>query len=340
MSNHRRRTPLGGRRRRDRVAVRRPAHDTAGPPRRAGVDHDAARHARRGATFPWCAMGGGGERTDLVLRLPVLRGPVVRSGDEGVPAGLRRPGAVGAAAVLDPVECDLRARGSVPSKPQRASHRHPAARARADRVLALHLASAPALDHGWLAALHDRSSPRRSRSCTGEPARKWTVAELASRGGRLALAARRALPRRARAITHLGTGRSGALHLAQDLLATSSDLGVHTPSRGGSDTTRRRRSAARSSERTDCRRAIGGWLAGAPRRRRARDSANRRARVLEHLGGRACMYGDAEGSSSTPTAITTNANASAQRVPATTPFSSARCTTAASSLPPTAGVRS
>jgi hypothetical protein len=47
-------------------------------------------------------------------------------------------------------------------------------------VLRLHLASAPAADHGWVAALHDPVLAPALARLHAEPERKWTVSELAT----------------------------------------------------------------------------------------------------------------------------------------------------------------
>jgi AraC-like DNA-binding protein len=47
-------------------------------------------------------------------------------------------------------------------------------------VLRAHLASAPAADHGWLAALHDPVLAPALACLHNDPARKWTVADLAA----------------------------------------------------------------------------------------------------------------------------------------------------------------
>jgi len=91
-------------------------------------------------------------------------------------------------------------------------------------VLRLHLASAPAMDHGWLAALRDPVLAPALALVHGAPERKWTVGDLAAG----AAVSRSLLDERFRAIL----GRSPIryltewrMHLAEDLLATS-DLGV------------------------------------------------------------------------------------------------------------------
>jgi AraC-like DNA-binding protein len=96
-------------------------------------------------------------------------------------------------------------------------------------VLRAHLASAPAADRGWLAALGDPVLAPALSLLHGEPERKWTVAELASG----AAVSRSLLDERFRRVL----GRSPIryltewrMHLADDLLATT-DTGVATVAR-------------------------------------------------------------------------------------------------------------
>ena len=91
-------------------------------------------------------------------------------------------------------------------------------------VLRQHLATAPAVDHGWLAALHDPVLNPALAALHAAPERKWTVADLA----RVAAVSRSGFDDRFRQVL----GRSPIryltewrMHLAQDLLA-STDLGV------------------------------------------------------------------------------------------------------------------
>jgi AraC-like DNA-binding protein len=91
-------------------------------------------------------------------------------------------------------------------------------------VLRHHLATAPALDHGWLAALRDPVLRPALSALHADPQLKWTVAELA----RLAAMSRSAFDERFRhelgrsPIRYLTEWR---MHLARDLL-TSTDLSV------------------------------------------------------------------------------------------------------------------
>jgi AraC-like DNA-binding protein len=91
-------------------------------------------------------------------------------------------------------------------------------------VLRVHLASAPAVDRGWVAALHDPVLNPALAVLHAAPAQRWTVPELA----RAASVSRSQLDARFREVI----GRSPIrylsewrMHLAEDLLATT-DLGV------------------------------------------------------------------------------------------------------------------
>ena len=87
-------------------------------------------------------------------------------------------------------------------------------------VLRLHLASAPAVERGWLAALRDPVLAPALAALHAAPARKWTVAELANE----ALVSRSALDARFREmlgrppIRYLTDWR---MHVAGELLATT-----------------------------------------------------------------------------------------------------------------------
>jgi len=91
-------------------------------------------------------------------------------------------------------------------------------------VLRHHLASAPAADHGWLAALHDPVLAQALALLHGDPARRWTVADLAA----AVAVSRSVLDERFRNVL----GRSPIryltewrMHLAEELLDTT-ELGV------------------------------------------------------------------------------------------------------------------
>jgi AraC-like DNA-binding protein len=91
-------------------------------------------------------------------------------------------------------------------------------------VLRLHLASAPAADEGWLAALNDDVLRPALSLLHGEPERRWTVAALARETAvsRSVLDARFREVLRRSPIRYLTEWR---MHVAENLLATT-DLTV------------------------------------------------------------------------------------------------------------------
>jgi len=96
-------------------------------------------------------------------------------------------------------------------------------------VLRSHLASAPAADHGWLAALGDPILAPALACLHADPARKWTVADLAAG----AAVSRSVLDARFRDVLDRSPIRyltEWRMHLADELLATT-DLGVGTIAR-------------------------------------------------------------------------------------------------------------
>jgi len=91
-------------------------------------------------------------------------------------------------------------------------------------VLRAHLSTAPAADHGWIAALRDPVLAPALSLLHGSPDRRWTVAELASE----AAVSRSVLDDRFRQVLGRPPIRyltEWRMHLAEELLATT-DLGV------------------------------------------------------------------------------------------------------------------
>jgi AraC-like DNA-binding protein len=96
-------------------------------------------------------------------------------------------------------------------------------------VLRQHLATAPALHHGWVAALSDPVLRPALAAIHGRPAHRWTVAELA----RSSAVSRSALDQHFRRVLGISPIRYLAdwrMHLARDLLA-STDLAVASVAR-------------------------------------------------------------------------------------------------------------
>jgi AraC-like DNA-binding protein len=101
-------------------------------------------------------------------------------------------------------------------------------------LLRVHLATAPAVDHGWIAALRDPVLAPALSLLHNAPARRWTVADLASG----AAVSRSLLDARFRQVL----GRSPIrylnewrMHLAEDLFATTDSAVVAVARRVGYD---------------------------------------------------------------------------------------------------------
>ena len=87
-------------------------------------------------------------------------------------------------------------------------------------VLRSHLASAPAIEHGWIAALRDPVLAPALALLHQQPARRWTVAQLAT----AVATSRSALDDRFRKVLGQSPIRyliAWRMHLAMGLLATS-----------------------------------------------------------------------------------------------------------------------
>ena len=96
-------------------------------------------------------------------------------------------------------------------------------------VLRTHLATAPAIDHGWIAALHDPLLAPALAALHADPAAPWTVAGLAAAVG----ASRSSVDDRFRQVLGQSPIRyltAWRMHLATDLLATT-ELSVFTIAR-------------------------------------------------------------------------------------------------------------
>lgn len=178
--------------------------------------------------LPWASMpvlrhGGGGPRTDLVCGYLHSDHPLFDPTFGALPPVfvVRPPSGPAAQFVQACIQWALAT--SAGYRPdQRISTRLP--ELLVIEVLRIHLADAPAVEHGWLAALRDPVLGPALAELHAAPERDWTVAELASR---LAVS-RSALGQRFRTllgrppIRYLAEWR---MHLAADLLATT-DLGV------------------------------------------------------------------------------------------------------------------
>ena len=177
---------------------------------------------------PWRRMpvlhhGADGEQTDVVCGYLHSQDPLF---DPGLrvfpPVFVVRPDGPAADWVRANVSYALEQTEPAPSNPGIVMSRLP--ELLLIEVLRLHLASAPAADRGWLAALNDPVLRPAMSLLHGAPERRWTVSALA----REAAVSRSVLDARFREVL----GRSPIryltewrMHLAKDLLATT-DLGV------------------------------------------------------------------------------------------------------------------
>ena len=183
---------------------------------------------------PWSQMplirhGRDGAQTDIICGYlhseDALFDPTLRVFP---PAFVVRPqGTAGAVWVRANIDFALAQADASPLGPDAVSTRLP--EMLLVEILRQHLASAPALDQGWLAALHDPVLAPALAALHAEPARKWTVTDLA----RVAAVSRSGLDERFRQVLGLSPIRyltEWRMHLAEDLLA-STDLGLAAISR-------------------------------------------------------------------------------------------------------------
>ena len=168
--------------------------------------------------------GGGGDRVDLVCGYLYSEDPLFDPAMPVFPPAfvVRLPDGATAGWVQASITYSLEETAPSNASPNPISTRLP--ELVLIEVLSLHLATAPAADHGWLAALRDPVLAPALSLLHSEPERKWTVADLAA----CAAVSRSMLDDRFRQIL----GRSPIryltewrMHLAEDLLATT-ELGV------------------------------------------------------------------------------------------------------------------
>jgi AraC-like DNA-binding protein len=179
--------------------------------------------------LPWSAIpvlhhGGGGDKVDLVCGYLHSQHPLFDPALRALPSVfvVRLPPGPAAGWVQASVTYALEE--TVPSNASRSPIATRLPELVLIEVLRAHLASGPAADHGWLAALGDPVLAPALALMHGDPARKWTVGELAAG----AAVSRSLLDARCREVL----GRSPIryltewrMHLAEDLLATT-ELGV------------------------------------------------------------------------------------------------------------------
>jgi len=172
--------------------------------------------------FPVLAHGAGGARTDVVCGYLHCDDPLFDPGLRALPPlFVVHPDAAAAQWVRSSIAYAMQA-----------SSAHLSARLPAlllEEVLRIHLASAPAVERGWLAALRDPVLAPALGRLHAEPERKWTVAELAS----TVAVSRSLLDARFRQLLGRSPIRYLAdwrMHIAGELLATT-DLSVSAVAR-------------------------------------------------------------------------------------------------------------
>ncbi|HEX4492640.1 MAG TPA: AraC family transcriptional regulator [Acidimicrobiia bacterium] len=174
--------------------------------------------------LPLLRHGGGGARTELVCGYLTSPDPLFDPALRAFPPAfvVRLPDGAGSGWVRASVTYALE--HGIPSNasPNPISTRLP--ELVLVEVLRAHLATAPAADHGWLAALRDPVLAPALALLHASPERKWTVTELASH----AAVSRSLLDERFR--ERLGSSpirylTEWRMHLAEDLLATT-ELGI------------------------------------------------------------------------------------------------------------------
>ncbi len=174
---------------------------------------------------PWDVMpvvrhGGGGARTDLVCGYLYSEDPLFDPALRALPPAfvVRPPSGAAAGWVQASIAYALEEDAPLHAGRSPLATRLP--ELVLIEVLRLHLANAPAADHGWLAALGDPVLAPALSLMHGAPEHKWTVAELAAR----VAVSRSLLDERFRIVL----GRSPIryltewrMHLAEELLATT-----------------------------------------------------------------------------------------------------------------------
>ena len=182
------------------------------------------------AVIPVLRHGGGGGRTEVVCGYMHSTDPLFDPSMRALPPVfvVRLPGGPAAGWVRASIDYAL----ADAAPPSNRSSSAIATRLPAlvlTEVLRVHLATAPSIDHGWIAALHDPLLARALAALHQDPARRWTVAALANH----VAASRSALDDRFRQVLGQSPIRyltAWRMHLANDLLATT-DLSVFTIAR-------------------------------------------------------------------------------------------------------------
>ncbi|MGD9701766.1 MAG: AraC family transcriptional regulator [Acidimicrobiia bacterium] len=179
--------------------------------------------------LPLIRHGGGGERTDLVCGYLYSDDPLFDPAMRVFPPAFVVRLTGGAAAGWVQASIAYAIEEAVPSNASTSLISTRLPELVVIEVLRVHLASAPAADRGWLAALRDPVLAPALSLLHSDPGRRWTVADLASGAAvsRSLLAERFSQILGRSPIRYLTEWR---MHLAEDLLATT-DTGVATVAR-------------------------------------------------------------------------------------------------------------
>ena len=185
--------------------------------------------------LPWAIMpvlrhGGGGRRTEIVCGYLHSRDPLFDPTMRALPpvfvVGLPDgPAARWVRASIDYALADA----AVPSNHSSSAVATQLPALLLTEVLRVHLSTAPAIDHGWIAALHDPILAPALAALHEDPARRWTVAALAAH----VAASRSTLDERFRQVLGQSPIRyltAWRMHLANELLATT-DLSMFSIAR-------------------------------------------------------------------------------------------------------------
>jgi AraC-like DNA-binding protein len=184
-------------------------------------------------TLPVLRYGAGGRRTDIVCGYLHSDHPLFNPALRALPPifVVRPPTGPAAAWIRSSIEYALAASSPTPSADPTATRLPELVLL---ETLRLHLATAPAIDTGWIAALADPILAPTMARLHAAPERRWTVAQLASS----VAVSRSVLDERFRQVL----GRSPIryltdwrMHLAEDLLATTGNSIASVARRVGYD---------------------------------------------------------------------------------------------------------
>ena len=154
------------------------------------------------AVIPVLRHGGGGRRTEVVCGYMHSTDPLFDPSMRALPPVfvVRLPDGPAAGWVRASIDYAL-ADAAPPSNRSSSAIATRLPELVLTEVLRVHLATAPSIDHGWIAALHDPLLAPALAALHQDPARRWTVAALASHVAAVPLVSRRPLPPGARPVT-------------------------------------------------------------------------------------------------------------------------------------------